>query len=530
MEYELYRNSSILIVDDNPQNLQVLGKMLTDESFNLEFAIDGKSALNWISIKSFDIILLDIMMPGMNGIEVCKKIRKMDNGKNIPIIFLSADSDKETILAGFEAGGQDYVTKPFDYSELLARVKTHLMLKNSIAELEKLTQTLEAKVQERTSELKIAKEKAEEGDRLKTSFIHNISHEIRTPLNAIVGLTSIMMDNGGDQDKFKEYGIIINNSAQQLCDIIDDIFSISSIETEQVPVRKEEISINEMVSFVYDQFKLKAEDKKLAISLNTSLSDEDSVIITDKTKLIEILSNLVGNALKFTLEGKIDFGYILKGDMVEFYITDTGIGIPTELHEDIFKRFRQVETTDIKQFSGIGLGLSISKAYVELLGGRIWLASQPGKGSTFYFTIPYQKVNPKIADDIIPERVNLQITETKTILIAEDDDNSYILLKEIFDNSNIKILRAFDGVESVDLCTDKKDIDLVLMDIKMPGMDGYEATKQIKKIRPDLPVIIQTAYAFDSDKEKISKSGCDDFINKPFVASQVLMKVSAYFK
>ncbi len=240
-------------------------------------------------------------------------------------------------------------------------------------------------------DLVIAKERAEENDRLKTAFLHNISHEIRTPMNAIVGFCDLLNDPTIQADEYKHYTEIITQSSHQLLSIITDIVNLSTIEAGNEKIQAGALNINSVCHLVYELFFQKANHKEIAISYQTAVPDSEAVIISDETKLTQILTNLLSNAVKFTNHGSVEFGYILNNETVEFYVRDTGIGIPAEKREDIFKRFYQIDRTENRQYGGSGLGLSISKTYVELLGGKIWLTSEPGNGSTFYFTIPYNK-------------------------------------------------------------------------------------------------------------------------------------------
>ena len=238
-----------------------------------------------------------------------------------------------------------------------------------------------------------AKEKAEESDRLKTAFLHNISHEIRTPMNSIVGFSEFLKDTDLSVEKRNTYVDIIHNSSEQLLSIITDIISIATLEAGQESIFKCPVNVNVVLKTLYAQFEPKTKQKNIPLYLNCGLYDEEAIIQIDQTKFIQILLNLVNNAIKFTKQGFIKFGYEQKGEYLEFFIEDTGIGIPSHMHESIFERFRQVESTIANGYGGAGLGLSISKGYVELMGGKIWLSSEPDKGSTFYFTIPYLQYN-----------------------------------------------------------------------------------------------------------------------------------------
>ena len=376
-------------------------------------------------------------------------------------------------------------------------------------------------------ELIEAKEKAEESDRLKTAFLNNVSHEIRTPLNAIVGFSGFLNDPDLKPENRQEFTDIILQSSDQLLAIIDDIMSIASVEAGQEKIQEDEVNINLICNLLKEQFSSKANEKNVTLNLKSVVSDDQAIVITDATKLTQILNNLVGNALKFTRQGYINYGYKIKDSEVEFYVEDSGIGIQLDMQEIIFDRFRQIETTSTRNFGGSGLGLSISKAYVEMLGGKMWLTSELGKGSVFYFTIPYKNANPKKLPDIPSVKgLDFEFKTTKTVLIAEDEISNFILLKEMLSNSGITMIRAKNGLEAVKLCQSNPNIDLVLMDIKMPEMDGYEATKRIKEFKPDLPIIAQTAYVTEADRIKALACGCSDYISKPISKQLLLSKIN----
>ncbi|MDO8929463.1 MAG: response regulator, partial [Bacteroidota bacterium] len=368
-------------------------------------------------------------------------------------------------------------------------------------------------------ELISAKEKAEESNRLKTEFLHNMSHEIRTPMNGIMGFTTLLDDPGISHEKQKQYIKFITNSSSQLLRIIDDILEISQLETKQVKAHKEKVCLNDLLLELFSIFDMKAKEKKIPLYLNKSLSDKQSLIYTDTLKLNKILGNLLENALKFTSAGFVEMGYQLKNNAIEIYIQDTGIGINPEKQEIIFERFSQEEKEVTKIYGGLGLGLSIAKENTELLGGKITLKSEKGKGSVFYVTIPYDPVysheSAKVAD-VDTEPLSGE-GELYTILIVEDEEVNYLYLEALIEltNLNTKLIHAKNGKEAIETCKKNEQINLVLMDIKMPVMNGYEATKEIKKYRPGLPVIAQTAYSAEEDEVMAKAAGCNDFISKP---------------
>ena len=368
-------------------------------------------------------------------------------------------------------------------------------------------------VQDLTAALK----KAEENDRLKTAFLNNISHEIRTPMNAIIGFSGFLNEPELDATDRQEYTDIICKASKQLLSIIDDIINISTVEAGQEVYRAKETNLNSMLRNLHRQFKVKTLKNDVRFDLTTPLPEEYSNIITDETKLLQIITNLLNNAYKFTHRGTISFGYIRKGDNLEFFVKDSGIGIDESLHEAIFDRFRQADSSISREYGGTGLGLSISKAYVELLGGKIWLTSKPGEGANFYFTIPYNPVKAEHKKEIaLPEPAIKESDKQLTILVAEDEKFNSILLNELFKGLKANIIWTVNGWEAVNACKSNLHIDLVIMDMKMPLMDGFEATRQIKQLFPDLPVIAQTAYASEKDRIKIRECGCDDLVTKPF--------------
>jgi PAS domain S-box-containing protein len=357
-----------------------------------------------------------------------------------------------------------------------------------------------------------AKNKAEENDRLKTAFLHNISHEIRTPMNAIIGFAGFLKEPEMDFKTQSHYVDIINASSFQLLSIITDIVSISSLETGQEKPVLSDFNLNEVLQTIFYQFEVRAKEKKLGFNFNYPLENSKAEIKSDKTKLIEIITNLLENAFKFTHNGEINFSYRLKDQYLEFVVKDSGIGIPENMYELIFDRFCQVESTLAREYGGTGLGLSISKGYIELLGGKIWVESVQGKGSSFYFTIPY--ISSEKNKLVVPNISAMDFNRSKTILVAEDEELNFLFLEEVL-KRNFKIIHAINGKEAINICQ-TNEVDLVLMDLKMPIMDGFEATKQIREVLPNLPIIAQTAYTNNFDKEKAINSGCNDFISKPY--------------
>jgi PAS domain S-box-containing protein len=382
---------------------------------------------------------------------------------------------------------------------------------------------------ENEAELIAAKEKAEESDRLKTAFLHNISHEIRTPMNAIVGFSALLGESELDKVTQKSYIETIMQSSNHLLAIISDIVDISNIEANLVKTSKNAININSLLESLYNQFQIKAVEKGIILACESNLGDSEALISGDSTKLTQIISNLLNNALKFTDEGSIIVSLKKAGRLIQFSVSDTGIGIPGDFQDRIFERFYQLQNTTSRIYEGTGLGLAISKAYVELMGGKIWVSSEPGKGTTFTFTIPYQK-------QIIAEKPSVERAVTETfrfkrkmkILVAEDIDSNFMLLTYFLKGTNAEIIRAVNGRVALEKCLAEKDIDLVLMDIKMPGMDGYTAVKLIREAKITIPIIAQTAYA--DDKARALEVGCNGFLSKPFDKYKLLNAVKEHIE
>jgi PAS domain S-box-containing protein len=370
---------------------------------------------------------------------------------------------------------------------------------------------------ENEKELIRAKEKAEESDRLKSAFLTNMSHEIRTPMNGIIGFTELLKEPNLSSDDQQDFIQTIQISGARMLNTINSIVDISKIESGLMAVDIKVTNINEKTEFIHKFFKPEVETKGMQFLFKNGLSAKEAIIKTDNEKVYGILTNLVRNAIKFTYEGSIEFGYEKNGNYLEFFVKDTGVGIPKNQHELIFERFRQGSESHNRGYEGSGLGLSISKSYVEMLGGRIWVESEEGTGSTFYFTIPYNPVSEEtttIGKDVLTENKEVQIKKLK-ILIVEDDEISYSLLSRVVQKISKEVLHAITGLQAVEACRNNPDLDLVLMDIRMPMMNGLEATQQIRQFNKDVIIIAQTAYGFSCDSEKAIEAGCNDYISKP---------------
>jgi len=381
-------------------------------------------------------------------------------------------------------------------------------------------------------ELIHAKEKAEESDRLKSAFLANMSHEIRTPMNGILGFAGLLKEPDLTGKEQQEFIGIIEQSGERMLNIINDIISISKVESGLMEVSVSETDINEQIDYIYTFFKPEALRNGIVLSCKKTFAGEKAIIKTDKEKVYAILTNLVKNALKFIQIGTIELGYQKKDDFIEFYVKDTGSGVNKEHQKFIFERFRQGSESLNRKYEGAGLGLSISKAYVEMLGGKIWVESEEGKGSTFFFTLPYNtKSATKIVNnnEIIANDKEVRINNLQ-VLIAEDDEASEMLISATIKKFTKEIIKVTTGEGAVEACRNNPGIDLLLMDIKMPVMDGYEATRQIRKFNTAVIIIAQSAYALTGDREKAIAAGCNDHISKPINKDKLLPLIQNYFR
>ncbi len=382
-------------------------------------------------------------------------------------------------------------------------------------------------------QFKEAKEKAEESDRLKTAFLANMSHEIRTPMNSIIGFSTLLTEDHLTEEDKADYIQHINHAGESLLNLIDDIIDIAKIEAGQLMVTYESYSLNELMDELYVTYtdlirrKYKTE---VALLVEHVKLPSGNTILTDPFRLRQVISNLLVNAVKFTNQGIITYGFKAEGENILFYVRDTGIGISKENQEIIFNRFRQAQNNGKRHQGGTGLGLAISQHIVSLLGGRIWVESTPGEGSVFYFTIPYKPADKSNADagSKLKDRPLFFDWSDKTMLVVEDVDSNFNYISAALARTGLKLLRATDGYSGVEMSLNDESIDLVLIDVNMPDLDGYEATRQIKSVKPMLPVIAQTAYAFQDEVDKSLDAGCDDYVSKP-VKFNVLMNVLAKY-
>jgi signal transduction histidine kinase/CheY-like chemotaxis protein len=528
----------ILYIDDEIENLEgfEFTFMNNYEIFTAQNASKGLKILEENSIK---VVICDQRMPEITGVDLLKIIK--EKFPDSVRIILTAYADLENAVDAINKGEIfRYLSKPWNKNDLKATIEnaletynlkfenkklfvdlknTNNILNDKICELKLKNEEYHSLYEEYYSQNEVLKDallKAEESELLKAKFLTNLSHEIRTPMNGIVGFANLLNELNVSEEKRKYFTSIILNSSYQLLRIIDDLIEISKLETKQVKVINTQLCLNNLLLELLAIYDTKAKENKTPLYLNKTLNDAESTITTDETKLRKILTNLIDNAIRYTNSGFIEVGYYLKNNNIEIYIKDTGIGIAKDMTEKIFDRFSQEDAELSIKSGGLGLGLSIAKENAELIGGKIYVVSEKFKGSTFFLSIPYfQSVNTTVFQ--IPKISETPKKQLYEILIAEDEEINFIFLETLLLKSGLelKIFHARNGLEAVEICKKTPEIKLVLMDIKMPVLSGFDATYKIREFNTSIPIIAQTAYTEVDEIDRAKESGCNEVITKP---------------
>ena len=499
-ERERYRN-----MFDNMRSCVAIYKT-EDNGENFIFTGINKSSCETEQVCSEDVLgkYIQESFPGLETTNFFKNLQKVyQTGKSIIDNPFYYENEK----TGVKGWRENFIYKLKATNEVVA-------IYNDITD--------RVKYQE---ELKEAKDKAEQSDKIKSVFISNMSHEIRTPMNSIIGFTSLL-EKETNPKKFKSYVDIITNSGNLLLTLIDDIMDLSKMESGNMKIKKTSFELQKLFKEIKEQFKLELDKReKINVNLITNVKKNRDVY-TDYKRIHQVLNNLILNAIKFTTKGHIKYGFTIKGDFLEFYVEDTGIGIEEKNFDLVFNRFYQINREKIKKQEGTGLGLTICRAIVELLGGEIWIESQFGIGTIVYFTIPIEEAP---IQDLIEEKevklLNKDICVDKRVLIIEDNNINYELLEIILLSSNMIVDRAINHLEFFDKIEDDTQYDLILLDIQLPGFDGWEILDWLKINKKEIPIIIQTAFASIENEIKALEMGAEYFVTKPINASDLLNKI-----
>lgn len=404
-------------------------------------------------------------------------------------------------------------------------------LKSIKGEFRYMGKLFEENLNQRT-ELLSAKTKAEESDKLKSAFLMNLSHEIRTPMNAIVGFSDLLLDHTITEEEKQEFVRIVQYNSRSLLSIVDDLIEMSKIDSNLIQPNYSNVNLEKILKAAFELASFSNKNTNVVVKLQEPSQKLKGNILTDVVKLNQIIINLLNNALKFTDEGFVILDYEIDAinKLIIFNVKDSGIGMPEEFKDKIFKRFNKINAKNISANEGLGLGLAISKSYVEMLGGTISVKTKEGLGSTFTFTIPLKYAEKdSIEEEKVNEIINYNLGNQEVVLVAEDDNINFKLIEKLLKIFNFKVIRAVDGVEAVEICKTNNEIDLVFMDIKMPNLDGYGAFQQIRAFNKTLPIIAQTSYSFSEEVEKIKQLGFNDFISKPLEKERLYELVKKYF-
>ncbi len=512
----------ILIVDDSELNLARLKNVLNRKDYLLFTASDGRSALKMAALYPFDLMLLDVVMAGMDGFEVCTRMKKNTKTAEIPVIFLTGKTDTESIKKGFEIGAVDYVAKPFNEIELLARVKNHLELKRA------------------SVEIRIAKEEAENALRTKSEFLANMSHEIRTPINGIIGMSDFL--HGTElTPKQLEYVKIVRSSASSLLNLINDILDFSKLEAGRVVIEHIDFDIHELLEDTVKSIEFKCIEKGIYLKFSID-AQIPRVVNGDPTRFRQVMLNLISNAIKFTPSGGIEVKASLmnrtkNSEKVKIEIVDTGIGISPEGVNKLFKSFSQVDASTTRTYGGTGLGLAISKSLVEMMDGEIGVISEQTKGSNFWFTITLKKSNLQTLKIVTVQHTKRSADAKENLMVLLAEDN--LVNQKVASIHLEKLGHRVDVADNGKIAYEKfisKPYDIVLMDVQMPEIDGFVSTKMIRQyeaglhITEKIPIIAMTANAMQGDKEKCIEAGMDDYLSKPFTAESLNEILEKYSK
>jgi len=484
------------------------GYVLGDVRGGLSISIPAEPYLDIISEKLFTSAILHVfvllLLVGLGIFSFRSIIGKLDADAKARVQIVKHSEELSAHNLEYQQLNESLILKNLDYKRLADEYAEQNLHLNS------------------------ALLKAEESDRLKTSFLCNMSHEIRTPMNGIVGFAQLLASPGLDHDKHGQYLSILNDSCDQLLEVVNDILEISKIETGQIEVVDQTVYLPSVLADLAERWRRKANAKNNVISIIDPIDPEALWVVADELKLNHLLGHLMSNAVKFTEFGIIELSCGINEGQFIVSVSDTGIGIPEELHSSIFERFRKGESFQSYEFGGTGLGLSICKGYAEHMNGKISIVSSLGHGSVFTYSQPYRPAEVKaVGIDAVTE-FSFSNISGKIILVAEDDHTNFIYIDEVLRSEGCGVIRASNGAEAVRLIAENPNIDLVLMDINMPIMDGYQATIEIHNIRPEIPVVALTAMLAEDQIKQFLSIGFKMIVSKPIILEKLIAVIKQF--
>ncbi len=535
MNQVVKRNELILLIDDAIENQKLFGKYLNTFGFEYIVASDGIDGIEAATNKSPDLILLDFMMPGMNGLVVCEKLKKIEATKDIPIIMITASLDTEILVHAFKKGVVDYITKPIQPLELQSRINTHLLLRKEIkariqieSELKKQKDNLQFLVKEQVERLEIALEKEEQSHAIKDEFLSNINHEIRTPMNSILGLGQVLQNSNLNQKQQRHIDLVVN-STKKLLLLLNSMLDFSKLEKGCMEINNNKFSLKDAINEVYS---LKKFDIENNVSFFINYSDNiKKFYLGDSKRIQQILINLLDNAIKFTNQGKITLDVISENidknnDYIYISVSDTGIGLDSQKIDFIFKSFTQLDSSSTRKYDGTGLGLAISQELAKLMEGTISVSSEKGKGAKFTLKVKMEFVDSMHLDKLL-KNDNLEKHQNKhkistnkiKILVVDDSDANRYISEIILQSLGGETDFAQNGKEAVEMANIKK-YDIIFMDCMMPILNGFDASKQIRNNEDsnnlnNVPIIALTGKSSIEDIEKSFIYGMNEHLVKP---------------
>ena len=502
--------ANILIVDDVSANLKILGFILKKEGYKVRPVPNGTLALQAAEKEKPDLILLDVMMPDMDGFEVCRRLKEDPKLADIPVVFISALNDTNDIVNALKAGGVDFITKPFRAEEVIARVKTHLKLYQQSRTLQEQSKKLQ--------ELVATKDK----------FFSIIAHDLRGPLGGFMSLTELLADDSFEitPSEQKKMNLDLYKSSRNLFNLLENLLVWARMQQGQIVFNPVQINLKELVSESIRAMEDAIRKKEIRMTAHLT---ENQNVYADSNMLLSIVRNLISNAIKFTPKGgsvTVSSYFTENNTSVVVVVKDSGIGMNSTMTANLFRLNVNNSRPGTEGEQSTGLGLLLCKEFVEKHGGEIWVESVEGSGTSFYFTIPVNTISNGI---VLSDHVKDKIENLK-ILIAEDNENSEFLMRVVTNTFSNRTLVASTGAEAVEICRTNPDIDLVLMDIKMPKLDGYEATRQIRQFNQKVVIIAQTAFGMEGDRKLAIEAGCNDYISKPIEISVLIELIQKYFR